>query len=169
MTVTSSGIVNGVIEDKYGKRGTQFTENGMPNYSLPLKIENAPEGTKTFAIFLEDKDAIPVAGFSWIHWVVANIETNDIPENASLLQKNEFVQGRNSWSSSLLGSDALSVEESSMYGGMAPPNAEHRYEIHVYALSDELDLENGFYANELFEKMRGKVLDSTTIAGTYKN
>lgn len=169
MTVTSSGIVNGVIEDKYGKRGTQFTQNGMPNYSLPLKIENAPEGTKTFAIFLEDKDAIPVAGFSWIHWVAANIKINDIPENASLLQKDEFVQGRNSWSSPLLGNDALSVEESSMYGGMAPPNAEHRYEIHVYALSDELNLENGFYANELFEKMEGKVLDSITITGTYKN
>lgn len=169
MIVTSTGILNGVIADKYGKRGTQFTQNGMPNYSLPLKIENAPEGTKTFAIFLEDKDAIPVAGFSWIHWVAANIKTNSIPENASLLQRNEFVQGRNSWSSPLLGNDALSVEESSMYGGMSPPNAEHRYEIHVYALSNELNLENGFYANELFEKMEGKVLDSITITGTYKN
>lgn len=26
MKVTSTGIVNGVIEDKYGKRGTQFNE-----------------------------------------------------------------------------------------------------------------------------------------------
>lgn len=86
-----------------------------------------------------------------------------------MLQRNEFVQGRNSWSSPLLGNDALSVEESSMYGGMSPPNAEHRYEIHVYALSNELNLENGFYANELFEKMEGKVLDSITITGTYKN
>ena len=116
MTISSSGIVNGVIQDKYGKRGTQFTQNGMPNYSLPIKIENVPEGTKTFAIFLEDKDAIPVAGFSWIHWVAANIRTNELEENASLLRKDEFVQGRNSWSASLLGNDALSVEESSMYG-----------------------------------------------------
>ena len=28
MKVTSTGIVNGVIEDKYGKRGTQFNEGG---------------------------------------------------------------------------------------------------------------------------------------------
>lgn len=169
MTVTSSGIVNGVIEDKYGKRGTQFTEGGMPNYSLPIKIENAPEGTKTFAIFLEDKDAIPVAGFSWIHWTAANIKVNELEENASLLRKNEFVQGRNSWSSPLQGDNALSVEESSMYGGMAPPNAEHTYELTVYALSDELDLENGFYANDLFHAMEGKILAQTTIKGTYKN
>lgn len=169
MTISSSGIVNGVIQDKYGKRGTQFTQNGMPNYSLPIKIENAPEGTKTFAIFLEDKDAIPVAGFSWIHWVAANIKTNELEENASLLRKDEFVQGRNSWSASLLGNDALSVEESSMYGGMAPPNNEHTYELTVYALSDELDLKNGFYANELFHAMDGKILGQATITGTYKN
>ncbi len=169
MTISSSGIVNGVIQDKYGKRGTQFTQNGMPNYSLPIKIENAPEGTKTFAIFLEDKDAIPVAGFSWIHWVAANIKTTELEENASLLRKDEFVQGRNSWSASLLGNDALSVEESSMYGGMAPPNNEHTYELTVYALSDKLDLKNGFYANELFHAMDGKILGQATITGTYKN
>lgn len=169
MTISSSGIVNGVIQDKYGKRGTQFTQNGMPNYSLPIKIENAPEGTKTFAIFLEDKDAIPVAGFSWIHWVAANIKANELEENASLLRKDEFVQGRNSWSASLLGNDALSVEETSMYGGMAPPDKEHTYELTVYALSDELDLKNGFYANELFHAMEGKILGQATITGTYKN
>ena len=57
MVVTSKGIVNGVIEDKYGKHGSHFNENGMPTYSLPLKIEDAPEGTKSFAVVLEDKDA----------------------------------------------------------------------------------------------------------------
>lgn len=169
MTISSSGIINGTIQDKYGKRGTQFTKNGMPNYSLPIKIENAPEGTKTFAVFLEDKDAIPVAGYSWIHWVAANIKISELEENASLLRKDEFVQGRNSWSASLLGKDALSVEESSMYGGMAPPNDEHTYELTVYALSKELDLKNGFYANELFHKMEGKILGQSTIKGTYKN
>ena len=57
MVVTSKGIVNGVIEDKYGKHGKHFNENGMPTYSLPLKIEDAPEGTKSFAVVLEDKQA----------------------------------------------------------------------------------------------------------------
>lgn len=57
MVVTSKGIVNGVIEDKYGKHGKHFNENGMPTYSLPLKIEDAPEGAKSFAVVLEDKGA----------------------------------------------------------------------------------------------------------------
>ena len=82
MIVTSTGIVNGIIEDKYGKRGSQFNENGMPTYSLPLKIEDAPEGTKSFALVLEDKDAFPVTGgFSWIHWTAANITRNELLEN----------------------------------------------------------------------------------------
>lgn len=97
MVVTSKGIVNGVIEDKYGKHGKHFNENGMPTYSLPLKIEDAPEGTKSFAVVLEDKDAFPVSGgFSWIHWTAANITRIEIMENESQTAT-DFVQGLNSW------------------------------------------------------------------------
>ena len=35
MVVTSTGITNGVIQNQYGGRGTQFNENGIPTYSLP--------------------------------------------------------------------------------------------------------------------------------------
>ena len=50
MIVTSTGIIDGVIQDQYGGRGTQFNENGVPTFSLPLKIEEAPEGTVSFAV-----------------------------------------------------------------------------------------------------------------------
>ena len=36
MFITSSAIKNGVFEDKYGKRGNQFSPNGMPTYSIPF-------------------------------------------------------------------------------------------------------------------------------------
>lgn len=42
MKATSTGIINGVIAEKYAKYGTQFNENGVPTYSLPLAIEDAP-------------------------------------------------------------------------------------------------------------------------------
>ena len=29
MNVTSTGIINGLIQDQYGKRGIQFNENGI--------------------------------------------------------------------------------------------------------------------------------------------
>jgi len=45
-----------------GGHGTQFNENGIPVYSLPFTVEDAPQGTVSIAIVLEDKDAYPVTG-----------------------------------------------------------------------------------------------------------
>ncbi len=167
MLVTSTGIVDGVIDVKYGKHGEHFNAHGMPTYSLPIKIENAPATTKSFAIVLEDKDAFPVSGgFSWIHWTVANLTKTELMENESQTAK-DFVQGVNSWMSMQGGSQ--SKELSSFYGGMAPPDAPHIYEIHVYALDTMLNLENGFLYNDLYKQMDGHILASYTIKGSYQN
>ncbi len=165
MKVTSGGIVNGTIGDRFGKRGTQFSKDGVCTYSLPIKIEDAPAGTKTFAFILEDKDAIPVCGYSWIHWTAANITKTELKENESVSAK-DFVQGTNSNSGKIRGLDRM---EMSCYAGMSPPDAPHTYELHVYALDTELDLKKGFYMNELYWKMQGHILDSFTLAGTYHN
>lgn len=167
MIVTSSGIINGNIDPKYGKHGTQFNENGVPSYSLPFKIEHAPENTASFALVLEDKDAFPISGgFSWIHWTAANITQSEIKENESQTTAN-FVQGLNSWISMQGGKQ--SKELSSFYGGMAPPDAPHVYELHVFALDSMLDLQTGFLYNELFRKMDGHILETYTLKGTYAN
>lgn len=166
MKVISSAVVNGIIGKKYGKYGTEFYK-GMPSYSIPFEILDAPENTKTFALVLEDKDAIPVCGFSWIHWSVANLKKTKIEENESKTAI-DFIQGANSWSSGLL-SEPLSIEESSKYGGMAPPNAPHEYEIHIFALNKELDLQNGFYVNELYKAMEGAILEQVTYKAVYMN
>lgn len=167
MIVTSTGIVNGEIEKKYGKYGDQFNENGIPTYSLPFKIENTPEDTKSYAIVLEDKDAFPVSGgFSWIHWTAANITRTEIMENESQTAT-DFVQGLNSWTSTQGGNQ--SKELSSFYGGMAPPDAPHLYEIHVYALDIMLNLENGYLYNDMYKQMDGHILDQYTLKGTYSN
>ena len=97
MKLRSAGIENGIIADRFGKHGTQHNENGIPSYSLPLEILDVPETAKSFALFLEDKDACPVCGgFSWVHWVAANITRTKLEENDSLANA-DFVQGLNSW------------------------------------------------------------------------
>ena len=40
MYLTSSAIENGVFADKYGKRGSQFSPNGMPTYSILRPVLN---------------------------------------------------------------------------------------------------------------------------------
>lgn len=165
MTVTSTGIINGVIADQYGSKGTQFGPGGMPTYSLPLKISNAPQGTVSYAIIIDDHDAIPLFGFTWVHWVVANLEKNELAANESL-QAKDFVQGANSWYGKLGGLDAIAA---SVYGGMAPPDKAHTYNIKVYALDTKLPLENGFFLNQLYHGMEGHILAQTVLKGAYAN
>lgn len=166
MIVTSHGITEGIIDKKYGTYATQFLK-GMPTYSLPLTIEEYPTGTKTFAIIMEDKDAIPVVGYSWLHWSVANLTKDSLEENASINAK-DFIQGTNSWSSSLL-PEPLSRYEAAKYGGPTPPDKPHNYEIHVFALDTSLNLKDGFYVNELYKVMDGHILAQYTLKGIYNN
>lgn len=167
MKVVSKGITDGVIHDKYGKHGEDFNVNGVPSRSIPFEISDAPKGTKSFALFLEDKDACPISGgFSWVHWVAANITRNKIEENESQTAK-DFVQGLNSWISIQGGQQ--SKELSAFYGGMAPPDQAHTYELHIFALDCLLDLENGFMFHEMFKKMDGHILEQAVLKGAYRN
>ena len=167
MDVTSSGNNNCMIEPQYGKRGTQFNENHIPTFSLPFRVENAPKETVSLAIILEDKDAYPVTGgFVWIHWLAANITRFDIKDNESQTAT-DFIQGRNSWTSIQGGEQ--SVELSSFYGGMTPPDQPHTYELHVYALDKMLDIKQGFLLNELYHAMDGHILEQCTLKGIYEN
>lgn len=167
MIVTSTGIINGFIKDQYGGRGEQFNQNGIPTFSLPFKIENAPQNTVSFALILEDKDAYPVTGgFAWIHWLAANITRNELKDNESQTAK-DFVQGCNSWTS--IQGNQQTKELSCFYGGMTPPDKEHIYELHIFALDKLLDLENGFLLNELYREMDEHILDSFTLKGIYKS
>lgn len=166
MTVTSAGIADGAIGLPYGKHGSHFLK-GMPDFSFPLEIHNAPAATKAFALFLEDRDAIPVCRFSWIHWTAANFTEPRLEENASANAKGRFVQGVNSWASPLLGAGKLSDAEASRYGGMAPPDKTHVYELHVYALDTALPLKDGFFVNDFFKALEGHVLAEATLKGSY--
>ena len=164
MKVTSEGIKNGVLAGKYGMRGPQ-NEYGVPTMSFPLKIEDAPENAVSFAMVLEDKDDFPSnGGFSWIHWTAANICKKELKED-ECAHEPDFVQGVNSWISSIGGS--LPREACSTYGGPAPSDGDHLYELHVYALDVKLDLENGFNYNELYHKMDGHILGEYTLKALY--
>lgn len=154
MKITSSGIKEGRIDLVYGKFGEDFVGD-MPSRSLPFSIHEAPAGTKSFALILDDKDARPVAGFVWIHWLAANIKTTDVPAGVSG-NRPGFTEGLNSWGVS-------------QYGGMAPPNAPHRYDLRVFALDVELPLTNGFSEEALIQAMKGHILAEASLHGMYPN
>lgn len=110
MIIKSKGIVNGTIDDKYGKRGNI-------DLSIPLEFSEYPSNTKSFAVIVEDFDAMPVCGHDFIHWLVANLDKPYLEENASLNEHN-FIEGKNDFNRN-------------NYGGMAPPDRPHYYDITV--------------------------------------
>ena len=79
-------IENGFLPDKYGK----YAPAADRKYdhvvcSFPITIEEVPEGTQTLALTFIDYDSTPVCGFTWIHWLMCEIDPNIgvIPEDAS--------------------------------------------------------------------------------------
>ena len=153
MKVTSSGITDGVIDPKYGSNGDMVTD-GVPTLSLPLSIENAPEDTVCYAIYMDDPDAKPIAGYNWVHWTAVNIETGDIPEGFSTDAGSDAVQGTNDYGT--VG-----------YGGPAPPDKDHTYVFVVYALDAKITLEDGFSKDVFDGAIEGHVLASTVLEAVY--
>lgn len=105
------------------------------NMSPPLSWENAPEGTKSFAITMYDPDA--PTGSGWWHWVVF-----DIPNEV-----NQLEAGAGDVSKKLMHEKAIqSITNYGApgYGGPCPPENHgiHQYVITVHALSvDQLGLD----------------------------
>lgn len=157
MRLYSDSIVNDHYIDNCGARGD--------NVSPHLRIEGAPEGTVSYAVIIEDRDACPVTGgFSWIHWVACNLIKPELPENASR-EDLSLTQGLNSYTS--LQGGSRPAEECVGYCGMSPPNEAHLYTIHVYALNELMDLKNGFMMHELYRVMRGHVLAEASLDAWY--
>lgn len=116
------------------------------NESPQLSWENAPKGTKSFAVTMYDPDA--PTGSGWWHWVVF-----DIPANV-----NELVSNAGNIVLKLAPKEAIqSITDygKSGYGGPCPPEGHgtHQYIITVHALkTDKLGLDKnanpatvGFY------------------------
>lgn len=101
-----------------------------------------------------------------IDGITQKITRTSLEENASQTAT-DFVQGLNSWVS--LQGGRQSPQLSARYGGMAPPNEPHTYELHVYALDTLLDLKDGFWFHEMFRQMEGHILAQVTVKGVYRN
>lgn len=163
----SKGIIQGVIEDRFGIKSDEVIQS-VPQRSLPYEWEGAPEGTKSYAIVFQDYDNVPDEGFSWIHWLAADIpaDVTSLEENASRTDSG-LIQGTNSWSIPYGPYEGIDRDLTLHYGGPAPER-KHEYETRIYALDTVLGLEPGFYYNELLRAMEGHVLAEAVIKGYYE-
>ncbi len=138
---------------------TQYSCNGK-DISLPLAWGDPPEGTKSFALIMDDPDARAVAGFVWIHWVIFNLppQTRNLPEDLPKTGTlpDGGIQGKNSFGR--IG-----------YGGPCPPSGLHHYIYKLYALDILLNASPGATSGAITLKMNGHILAQTELVTTYRN
>lgn len=163
--VYSDAFKDGKIADKYGAK-SGISEEGIPQISFPLSWEDAPEGTKSFAIVFIDYDNCIGEGLIWLHWLAANIPASatELKEDAARCD-HSFIQGRTTFGYGVGYENKLCWR----YGGPSPEDRPHEYECHLYALSDVLDLKDGYYYNEFRKAIDGKVLGEAVMCGVYPN
>lgn len=139
--------------DKYSKYASEeYKIEGVPYINFPFEIENIEEDNKYLSWILIDHDSNPVVNFSWIHWLVANykIESNlaSIPEHLCNTNK-PYIKGNNSFSCPL-----ANIKDEKVYlnyGGPTPPDKDHNYTLVVYAHNAKLDVNDGFFYNDLLD------------------
>ncbi len=146
-----------------------FTHNGSipavhtcegEDRSPELRWSDAPPGTRSFALIVDDPDAPDPAApkMTWVHWVLydlpadtaglkAGVESADLPKGTR--------EGKNDW-------------KRTGYGGPCPPIGRHRYFHKLYALDTVLpDLGLPTKA-QLEEAIRGHMLAEAELIGTYQ-
>jgi Raf kinase inhibitor-like YbhB/YbcL family protein len=138
-----------------GNIPSKFTcDAGPTNPSPALAWKDAPAGTKSFVLIMDDPDAPMPGGFT--HWVLADIpaSTKGLPEN--------FTVGS-------VGVSANSGFRRPGYGGPCPPTGAHHYHFKLSALDvDTIGVAQGASRADVEKAMAGHVLATTETIGLYQ-
>jgi Raf kinase inhibitor-like YbhB/YbcL family protein len=153
LTITSQVFAhNGEIPAKYTCDGKDV--------SPPLAWSNLPAGTKSIALIVDDPDAPDPAApkMTWVHWVLYNIPAGatGLPEG---VKPGELPKGTK---------EGLNDWKRTGYGGPCPPVGRHRYFHKLYALDVVLRDLGRATKQDLERAMKGHILVSAELVGTYK-
>ena len=145
LSLTSAAFNNNEpVPDKYTCKGE--------NLNPPLTIKSRVKDVKSYALVVDDPDA--VSG-TWTHWLVWNIppDTTEISENS--------VPANSTEGTTDFGEPG--------YGGPCPPagTGKHHYRFKLYALDQVLGLESNANKHQLEQTMQNHILASTELVGTF--
>jgi Raf kinase inhibitor-like YbhB/YbcL family protein len=141
------------FEDQ-GHIPAKYTCDGE-NIVPPLKIENAPEGTKSYVLIMEDPDVPKYVRDDgmWDHWIVF-----DIPADTTEIKEGKEPRGVH----------GITTKNELKYGGPCPPDAEHRYYFILHALDVEsIGEQEGATKDAVRAAMKGHLLAKAELMGRY--
>lgn len=122
-----------------------------------LAWSDAPAGTRSFALIVDDPDAPDPASPKrvWVHWLVYNLPptTPALPEGGRLPAGART--GRND-------------SDGTGWDSVCPPIGRHRYFFKLYALDAELPDLEAPTKGALEKAMQGHVLAQAELVGTYQ-
>jgi hypothetical protein len=151
-TLTSDAFENGgLIPSKYTCDGEDLPP--------PLTWNNAPEGTHSFALIMDDPDA---PGGVFTHWVLV-----DFPQRSDGFTP-VTPQGRRIGFTTIQGRNDFTTGNLRYRGPCPPPGNTHRYHFTVYALDTPLAVDSGPTKEEVFEAMQGHILGEALLVGIYQ-
>lgn len=135
----------------------QYTCEGA-DLSPELKWQDAPTGTKSFALTVTDPNA---AEGLFTHWIVYNIPAtvNALPPSCSkdLFLDSGILQGMNDF------------KEIGYKGPCPPQTKRHSYIFTLYALDTVISMPPGRSYLELNNEMRGHILAETQLTGYFSH
>jgi Raf kinase inhibitor-like YbhB/YbcL family protein len=137
MEIQSASIADGVFVKAAG-----CADHGGGSVSPQVTVKDLPEGTRYLAVVLDDPDAKPLDGKTWVHWNVVNI-----PGDHTAIAAGEGPRG-----------DVLeNSDEKKVYGGLCPEDGRHTYRLAVFALGDIVDAQD--FADLTVEEFRDEFGD----------
>jgi Raf kinase inhibitor-like YbhB/YbcL family protein len=143
---SSAFVEDGMIPQKYTCEG----EGLIP----PLTWGDVPQNARSLVLIMDDPD-VPLnirADGMWDHWVVWNIDPES--EGSSEGAEPKGVHGTTT-------SGTLS------YVPPCPPDGQHRYYFHLYALDTILNAREGSSKKIIMEVMQGHVIAEARLIGVY--
>ena len=131
-------------------------KNGNKAPSLKWEIGSgtiSDSNPASFALIMDDPDAMEAVGKVWVHWVAWNFTW--------------FADGKPNWNSRHGAKQGMTDFGEVGYGGPAPPDKRHTYFFKLYALDIELDLHSESTKADVEKAMEGHIVDLATLTGTY--
>jgi hypothetical protein len=141
--------------DYHGRIPPRHSGEGA-DVSPPLTWENAPAGTRSFAVICHDPDAplLKNGRYGFVHWVLYGI-----PPTADRLEEDTDA-----------GTTGMTDFGRAGYGGPMPPEGHgtHHYYFWILALDADPDLEPGLELAAFLERVEPHVIGMNRLVGTYK-